>query len=91
MELVFGHTDGRTDGWTDKCGSRNSYLDDKIHQYLSPFQEIRKVAKKIGIPNIYANRPEKMGGGGFEWIAFSNVVILVQKTECKGELKTAIR
>ena len=31
MELNFGHTDGRTDrrteGWTDKRGSQNSYLD----------------------------------------------------------------
>ena len=31
MELVFEHTNGRmeprTDGWTDKRGSRNSYLD----------------------------------------------------------------
>ena len=32
---------------------------------------------------LYANRPgKKMRGGGFEWMAFSNVVILVQKTEC---------
>ena len=36
-------------------------FNDKIHLYLPPFQEIRKVAKKIGIPNIYANRPEKNG------------------------------
>ena len=29
MELVFGHTDGRTDGtgWTDGRGSQNSYSD----------------------------------------------------------------
>ena len=31
MELVFGHMDGRNhgrmDGWTDRRGSRNSYLD----------------------------------------------------------------
>ena len=47
MELIFGHTDGRMDGWTDKHGSRNSYLDKakkncchakhKINWYLNPY------------------------------------------------------
>ena len=39
IELVFGHTDewtdGRTNGWTDKRGSRNSYLDYCIMRLLS--------------------------------------------------------
>ena len=35
MELIFGHThthgwmDKRTDGWTDRHGSQNSYLDER--------------------------------------------------------------
>ena len=32
MELFFGHANTRTDGWTDRRGSRNSYLD----MYIAP-------------------------------------------------------
>ena len=35
MEIVSGHTNERTDGWTDKHGSRNSYLD-ITNEYASP-------------------------------------------------------
>ena len=30
MELFFEHMNTRTDGWTDRRGSRNSYLDSSM-------------------------------------------------------------
>ena len=29
LEFLDTRTDGQTDGWTDRRGSQNSYLDDK--------------------------------------------------------------
>ena len=73
MELIFGHThtrtDGRTDGWTDKRGSRNSYLDvvnhliiyclkyEKFQNFFCKFEEIFffLIQKKSPTKNLKTN------------------------------------
>ena len=64
----------------------------KLHK-CSQLYRAANLCKTLNSTRIlYANRPEKkMRGGGFEWMAFSNVVILVQKTECTaGGLKCKV-
>ena len=40
LELVFGQTDGRTDGWTDRRDVGNSILDYRPHALPLKTQEI---------------------------------------------------
>ena len=59
MEQIFGHTDGRTNGrtdgrtggWTDRRGSRNSYLDNLNKFVRSNYYTKEDLTKKQGPTN----------------------------------------
>ena len=67
LDLVFGHTQGRMEpwnhGWTDRSGSRNSYLDMTFFMFIQVKHKAREAGEPLPAGQLAATEAFLSAGG----------------------------